>query len=208
MAKLRLPLLSLEARGALGESIVFFPWKGINVARKYVIPSNPQTGPQLTQRSYVTAIVAAIHTAQGLAADMLNAGDTTAYSLYSRTLGATMTWFNAIVKQAIYQWVHALHPVVYGDGTFTAGVDQVTCHLNKWEVMGFGAAGAMNAGNWHYGTSPTALNTTVAAVIVGASIDNVIAALTTGVKYYFQFRATAMADFVDTRSGIYSATPL
>ena len=205
MAKLRLPLLSLEARGALGESIVFFPWKGINVARKYVIPSNPKTDPQNTQRGYVIAIVAAIHAVQALAVGTLTTADTIAYAIYSRTLGKTMTWFNAVVKQAIDQSVSGLHYVIYSAGTAVAGVGQVTLHLFKTEdALG---AGAMNAGNWHYGTSPTALNTTEAAVIVGADIDNVIVGLTAGVKYYFQFRATGMADFIGTRSGIYSGTP-
>lgn len=205
MAKLRLPLLSLEARGALGESIVFFPWKGINAARKYVIPSNPKTAAQNTQRDYVTRIVARIHNAQGLAADPLIAGDTTAYSLYSRTLGKTMTWFNAIVKQAIDQKVAGLQYEIYRDGLFTPGVGQVTVHLEMTRPYDMGVD--PTAGTWNYGTSPTALNTSSAATIVADSIDNTIAGLTAGVKYYFQFRATAGAPYVGTRSGIYTATP-
>jgi hypothetical protein len=206
MAKLRLPLLSLEARGALGESIVFFPWKGINAARKYVIPANPRTQPQLTQRGYITDIVALVHTSQGRVANPLNAGDTIAYSLYSRTLGKVMTWFNAVVKQCIEQKVATLHYSLLKDGTFTPGVDQVTCHLSTDQEPT--APNNITAGTWHWGTSPTALNNSVAATVVAPNIDNVIAGLTTGTKYYFQFRASAHVDYLGVRSGIYFATPL
>ena len=54
MAKLKAPLLSLGASGAIGRSIVFFPWKGLDCAREYVIPSNPKSTGQLTQRGYLT----------------------------------------------------------------------------------------------------------------------------------------------------------
>ena len=205
MAKLRLPLLSLEARGAIGESIVFFPWKGINAARKYVVPSNPKTTAQNTQRDYVTRIVAKIHDAQGLAVDPLIAIDTIAYALYSRTLGRTMTWFNAAVKQAIDQKVAAKQYLIFRDGAFTAGAGQVTCHLEMSRPYDMGVDAT--AGTWNYGTSPTALNTSSAATIVADSIDNIIAGLSAGVKYYFQFRATAAAAYVGVRSGIYTATP-
>lgn len=205
MAKLTAPLFSLEARGSIAKSLVYFPWKGINAARQYVTPANPNTAPQQTQRGYVTTIVALIHACQGLAADPLTAVDNTAYSIYSRTLGATMTWFNALVRQSLLQKVAALRYAVYRDGTFTPGAGQVICHL-EWTKE---TAGANNitGGNWFHGNSPTALNTSVAATIVADSIDNTIVGLASGVKTYFQFRATLHADFVGTRSGIYSATP-
>lgn len=205
MAKLRLPLLSLEARGALGESIVFFPWKGINCARKFVIPSNPNTLPQQTQRGYITEIVDDIHLAQAHATNPLNAGDTIAYATYSRTLGKTMTWWNAIVRQAILLRQTTTSWAIFGDGLFTPGPDNMTCHL--WQHPRHLGPGNVTAGNWYYGTSPTALNTMVAATVAASSIDDVIGALTTGVKYYFQFRATLAVQFLDARSGIYSGTP-
>ena len=205
MAKLRLPILSLEARGAIGKSIVFFPWKGINAARKYVVPSNPKTTAQNTQRGYVTTVVARIHAAQALAADPLIAIDTIAYALYSRTLGRTMTWFNALVKQCVDQLVATNHFSIFRDGAFTPGVAAVTCHLEF--TVPLGDADTITAGTWRYGTSPTALNNSVAATVVADSVDDVIPALTPGVKYYFQFRPTLHVNHSLTRSGIYTATP-
>jgi len=206
MAKLRLPLLSLEARGALGESIVFFPWKGIACARKYVIPSNPQTQPQLTQRGYITDIVADIHLWQGLAANGLTADDITAYAIYSRTLGKTMTWFNAMVRQAVLQKVATLNYAGYVSGSVTPGVDSLGVAITRYKEDG--AVPDISAGNFYYGTSPTALSSVEAGVLAGAEFTATLAGLTTGIKYYCQFRATLAVEYIGTRSGIYSGVPI
>ncbi len=59
MAKVTAPLLSFTASGKLANTIVAFTWKGISVMRKYVVPANPQTADQTTQRGYVTSCVSA-----------------------------------------------------------------------------------------------------------------------------------------------------
>ncbi|GAH56681.1 unnamed protein product, partial [marine sediment metagenome] len=59
-------LMSLGASGQLGKALVFFPWKGLNVVREYVVPANPDTDLQGTQRGYLTTMVDAIHAAQAL----------------------------------------------------------------------------------------------------------------------------------------------
>ncbi|MGI9863023.1 hypothetical protein SDD30_16730 [Moorella naiadis] len=43
MAKVTAPLMSMDASGALGKALVFAKWKGINYARRYTIPMNPNT---------------------------------------------------------------------------------------------------------------------------------------------------------------------
>ncbi len=50
MAKLHGPMFSLDARGQVGKAIVNSIWKGINYARKYVIPFNPKTAWPATIR--------------------------------------------------------------------------------------------------------------------------------------------------------------
>jgi len=50
MAKVTGPLFSISASGKLGDAMVFFGWKGVNVVRGYVIPSNPQSTGQGDQR--------------------------------------------------------------------------------------------------------------------------------------------------------------
>jgi len=41
-AKVDGPLFSLEARGKVGDAIVFFPWKGRHVVRRWLKPTNPR----------------------------------------------------------------------------------------------------------------------------------------------------------------------
>ncbi len=59
MAIVKAPLLSLGARGQLGKSLVFSGWKGLKTVREHVVPANPQTAAQITQRDLVTVVVAA-----------------------------------------------------------------------------------------------------------------------------------------------------
>lgn len=204
MAKLQAPLLSLGASGALGKAIVFFGWKGIDVARSYVVPANPRTDPQVAQRGRMTDAVDHVHTAQGLAADPLAAADVTAYAVYASTLTGVMTWFNATVRQFVKQRVAALFGSIYRDGFTTPAVDSLLVGC-KW-TKDTTSANDVTAGVIVYGTSPTALVNSMAAVVAAGAITATILALTTGVKYFWQFRSTAHNDFDGTRSGIYSGT--
>lgn len=51
MAKVTGPLMSMDARGKFGGSLVFSAWKGRNVARQLVTPANPQSVNQTTARN-------------------------------------------------------------------------------------------------------------------------------------------------------------
>lgn len=202
MAKLKAPLLSMGAAGQLGKTLVFFPWKGLNVAREYVTPANPNTALQVTQRGYVTAAVAMIHAAQALAVDPLNADDIMAYTLLANQNATPRTWFNEFVKQYVNQNIAALKGAIYRAGTTTPAAASLDVEVS-WTKQG---ANDITAGNFHYGTSPSALIYTEPAV-VAATLTATLAGLTAGVKYYWQFRATVHADFVGTRSGIYYGRP-
>ncbi len=57
MAILRAPLMSFDARGQLANSLVFMGWKGLKTVREKVIPSNPQSAAQTTQRNFFTVAV-------------------------------------------------------------------------------------------------------------------------------------------------------
>ena len=41
-AKVDGPLFSLEAKGKIGDAIVFFPWKGRHAVRRWLKPTNPR----------------------------------------------------------------------------------------------------------------------------------------------------------------------
>jgi hypothetical protein len=51
MAKVVAPLLSMGASGQIGKSQVYAVWKGVKYARRYTIPSNPQSAAQTETRS-------------------------------------------------------------------------------------------------------------------------------------------------------------
>ena len=57
MGKVLMPLLSLEARNQIGQALVFFPWKGINAVRSYVVPANPKTAAQQAWRAKFAELV-------------------------------------------------------------------------------------------------------------------------------------------------------
>ncbi|MBA7700258.1 hypothetical protein ES703_108968 [subsurface metagenome] len=187
------------------EALVFFPWKGLNVVREYVVPTNPKTDAQNTQRDYVRDAVAAIHTQQGLLYSPLDAADVIAVSLWASKVKAATTWFNQLVKNWIDQKVAGLETAIFRDGYVNVGAETALFGIHCDEI----GTEAITQVTAYWGTSPTALvNTIVMTLAVPqdrASID--IAPLTGKVKYYFQARVTAPEAYVGVRSGIYHGTP-
>ena len=46
MAKVTAPLMSLDARGKIGDALVFIGWKGLKTVRQWLKPANPQSAAQ------------------------------------------------------------------------------------------------------------------------------------------------------------------
>lgn len=59
MAKVTMPLLSVEASGQFGKSVVFAKWKGIRYARLYIGANGSETAAQLVVRDYFKTAVGA-----------------------------------------------------------------------------------------------------------------------------------------------------
>lgn len=172
MAKLKAPLFSLEARGALGEDIVFFPWKGIAAVRAYVIPANPQTAAQQTQRGYMTSAVAEWHAAS------FNADDQTAFNRWAGVHARTMTGFNRFCKEYIDEarlgntWERIRNYVM-----LAAGANSIAIRLNK-------AAGG-NVPTIRWGTSKTFFPNSASMVDGGdGTWSYTIPGLTANTLYY------------------------
>src|SRR3972149_4922780 len=108
MAKLTAPLFSFAASGKLANTLVFMGWKGLNNVRQYVVPSNPQTSAQVTQRGYLGDAVDMVHAAQAEAADPLDEVDQMALSALGNLQATPRTWFNTQVKMYIDQHVASL----------------------------------------------------------------------------------------------------
>jgi len=58
MAKVTLPLASVEARGALGRSLIFMGWKGKQIVKGYEVPNNPRGAYQKISRQKVSVCAA------------------------------------------------------------------------------------------------------------------------------------------------------
>lgn len=206
MAKLKAPLLSLGAAGQLGKALVFFPWKGLNVVREYIIPSNPKTALQTTQRGYITAAVAAIHAAQAHAVHPLNETDQVAYSALAAAKGYIMTWFNMACKLWVDVKVAAKIPAVYHKVQIT---DKTTTTFDMSLQMSEEGAGVHAAGKFYFGTSKTNLIHSEAAEIDADSMvwltdKDFSAWMTAAVKYYVQYRPDSGDGCEGADSGIYN----
>jgi hypothetical protein len=55
MARVTGPLFSLDASGTIANAMTFSKWKGMNYVRLRVIPANPQTASQTSQRNTLAA---------------------------------------------------------------------------------------------------------------------------------------------------------
>lgn len=120
MAKVKLPLISLEARGAIGKAIVYFPWKGINAVREYVIPANPQTTAQMIQRGYLTDAVADWHASE------FTPSDAACWRLAATIVPKILTGANTFIR------THILNSI--------AGKTWIKHHdfkIDGWETNGF-----------------------------------------------------------------------
>lgn len=203
MAKLKGPLFSLGATQKLGNALVFFGWKGLNVVREYVIPANPKSAGQSTQRGYMIAVVAAIHAYQALATNPFASADALAYALLGSTYPTPRTWFNQVCKAWIDLKVKGKIPAIFGHGSVTPGTAKLTVILEHQPE-----SSAITEGKLHYGTSKTALIHSVAATILALKTGVDITGLTKGVKYFIQFRSTLPTTFDGNRSGIYYGVPI
>lgn len=205
MAKLKAPLLSLGASQQLGKTLVFFSWKGINAVREYVIPANPKTALQTTQRGYLTAAVALVHTAQADATNPLKSIDQVAYAALASAKGRIITWFNQAVKLAVDTFVAAKEACIYSDMTFTTKTaNAIDLILYLTESTG----STLAAGKFYFGSTKTNLiYAKVATVVAGVSValiaEDCSAFLTAGVKAYVQFRPDVADGCEGADSGIY-----
>lgn len=206
MAKVKAPLFSFGASGKLADALVYFPWKGLDVVRSYVIPANPKTAGQVTQRGYVTAAVAKIHATQALGTNPLDGDDVAAYALLASCEPTPRTWFNEIVRKWIDCEILSDIPVIYSDGTVsskTAAAIALIMYLNEKTPS------SLVAGKFYFGSSKTALihavaATVVAGVSVALSAEDCSAFLTAGNKYFVQFRPDTADPCEGAESGIYS----
>ena len=99
MAKVDGPLFSLEAKGKIGDALVFFPWKGRHAVRRWLKPTNPRDINQKLIRQKLAAVGQVIGKMLGVSAAVPNGCN---FIEEVKTLTpATQIWNAFVVKSAL-----------------------------------------------------------------------------------------------------------
>lgn len=94
------PLFSQEARGQFAKSVVYTRRRGQNLARSYVIPSNPNTADQVINRDYIAAMAQVTQRIRAVQLGLTGEDDTLIDWARMRTVGAEV-WPNYISRQCL-----------------------------------------------------------------------------------------------------------
>ncbi len=100
MARVTGPLMSIDASGTYGKSLVFAKWKGRNYVREHVKPSNPKTAKQIGVRSMLAFLAMSWN---GLAS--LAKGTWTELAAQS-----SISPFNAFISANLKRWQNFAAP--------------------------------------------------------------------------------------------------
>lgn len=197
--------MSLGASGKLGDALVFFGWKGLDLVREYVIPTNPQSALQTIQRNFLKAAVAAIHAAQAQADDPLGAADQTAMALLGSTHATPRTWFNEIVKLWCDVKITEKTPIVFSNGTTVNATRNI---VNLYAGINEETPSDLAAGKFYLGKTKTNLvHAYTANLNAGVSVsllnENITGWTSVGDKIYWQYRPDSGDDCEGANSGIY-----
>jgi len=190
MAKVTAPLFGFSASGKLAKSLVYMKWKGINDVRQYVIPANPRSDSQQTQRGYMTSALTLWHATEFILADL------TAWNLYATTLAAIQSGFNAFVKRVILALGAAKTFVCLTNADF-AGVTDTAGTV----VMDIASDQTTTL---YWGTSKSVMPNSALGVFDTDHVTFTLAGNTASTTYYC-YAQNAAADEVG-RTGIYKFT--
>jgi hypothetical protein len=148
MAIVRAPLFSLAASGQIAKALVYFSWKGLDVVRQYVIPTDPQTAAQLAQRAVFTT---AVYAWRNYFTDL---GGRESYHRAASFAPAPMSEFNYFQSIAMEQIAIEPHSAF----SFVETNQATRAVVFNTKYLDTGSPGA-EAGDWEIwiGTSPDSL---------------------------------------------------
>jgi len=95
MAKVVMPLLSAEASGKIADTMVYFYWKGRNVVRRWVVPTNPRSAGQKLIRTNMAAM------GKNLKAIVTTGADVAIVTLIRAVTPANQIWNAHFVNQTL-----------------------------------------------------------------------------------------------------------
>jgi hypothetical protein len=198
MAKTKAPLFGFGASGKLGDAIVFGSWKGIDVAREYVVPSNPQSAAQTTQRGYFTTAVDEWHDAT----NVLTATDKAAWGRLAGVQASPRSGFNEFTSRMVNELVAGGS----GPGHFF-GVTNITLTHNAFKAdiddsLGGTLTVTLKVGSTKTFFSASSTDAQASGLTSFTAFDTGFAAGTT-VYYYFEAGVSGVSTGYK-RSGLYT----
>ncbi len=136
MARVNGPLMSLDASGSLGGTVVFSKWKGRPYVRQLVKPSNPRSGGQISVRAALKFLAqnwAGITlTKRNSWNDLADAGVYSTFNAYTK-IGLTRNAdFLAPHQDATDTQIET--PSVIGTFTAVAGVRSITITIDDTDL--------------------------------------------------------------------------
>jgi hypothetical protein len=190
MAKVTGPLLSIDASGKIGESIVFTRWRGTKVVRQFVKPANPNTAAQQTQRGYLT---------DAIAKWVQETPPVVQQGWRDFQAGQPISGVNEYVKRAIEALQDSKTLLGIANVVLTPGDDQITVALDTEQSVKC---------RYFYGTKHRVYSASVDDAAAGTSHSKAITGLTGGVLYYvFIGLETTYAATKWCEAGEFTATP-
>ena len=190
MAKVKGPLFSLSAHGKIADTLVYMDWKGIDTVRQYVIPANPKTAGQQTQRGYFGNAISAWHV------DGYTALDVAAFNLYALAQKIAASGFNMFVRLYVNAKVAAK--------TWDALVD-ITIGTPAANTCVITVATASDLTlKCYYGVSKTSMLNVQDGVFETGTTTFSLSGLSASTKYYFYIKTESAGGA--ERTGIYSFT--
>lgn len=174
MAKVKSPLFGFDASGQLAKTLVYMKWKGINDVRQHVIPANPNTAAQQTQRGYIADAVALWH-ATGWTPE-----DLTSWNRYAGVKPKPMSGYNAytsdylatVLAAKVFNPLYELSCVSSTPGELTV--------LVKGDP-------SLTVVNVRFGVSKTAMfNVLTLSEAPAGTYSRTLTGLVEGAKYYTQ----------------------
>lgn len=194
MAKVKGPLMSMDARGQIAKALVFLGWKGLKTVRGYVVPANPNTTAQQGQRGHMTTAVAAWHTAA------FNTLDVAAWNVLASVQSMIMSGFNVFCKLWIQEAILADAIVVPTGMTISANTGGTVS-------ISIAATGTL-AGKVRFGSSASVMSESAALTKAagGDPYTGDMTGLVAGDYVYFQLYTETAASYIF--SGIYKVLVL
>jgi len=192
MAKVKAPLMSFDARGQIAKSLVYLGWKGLKTVRQYVIPANPKSSDQQTQRGFFSAAVDDWHT------DGFTQLDVDAWNLLALASKVALSGFNMLVKLKVICAVAEESWVALVDCLITA-IASDGAQINVTGTVG-------STIKLYWGVSKTAMVNEEDMADTAGDYEVTIATMSPTTKYYFYIKDTSAGE--QARTGIYSFTTL